>query len=122
MPRWLRWRQRFSEIHGLLSEVYWGGQFEGRFEDRDHAIALWTDGIAVEDDPGVEATLTLNGSSNRKAIGVDVQYGFEQQMMTDTEDENLIIHDLLVKDYPIMLRLTSTKNIFLPIVLKSYTH
>ncbi|MCB0184855.1 MAG: hypothetical protein KDE31_11350 [Caldilineaceae bacterium] len=37
MPRWLSWRQPFGVVRRLL-KLYWGGLFEGRFEERDHAI------------------------------------------------------------------------------------
>lgn len=86
----------------------------------DYLIALWTDGTAADYDPGVETTVILNGFLDHKVAGVDVLHGFEQQLITDTEGGNPIIRDLLVKDYPIILRLTSTKYIFMPIVLKGY--
>ena len=88
----------------------------------DHLIALWTDGVAVEYDPGVSTTLTLPGFSDQRVMGIDVLHGFEQQMITGEEDGNLVIRDLLVKDYPIILRLVSTKYVFLPIVLKDHPH
>jgi hypothetical protein len=40
--------------------------------------------------------------------------------MTDTVDGNLVIRDLLVKDYPIILRLSSTRYVFLPLLSKGY--
>jgi hypothetical protein len=73
----------------------------------NHLIALWTDGVAVEDDPGIPITLTLPGFSDHKVMGVDVLHGFEQQMITGEQDGNLVIRDLLVKDYPILLRLST---------------
>jgi parallel beta-helix repeat protein len=72
----------------------------------DQLVALWTDGVAVEEDPGVPVTLTLPGLSAQEVIGIDVLYGFEQQMITSMEDGNVVIRNLLVKDYPIILRLT----------------
>lgn len=86
----------------------------------DHLIALWTDGVAVDDDPGIRATLILNGFSDHKVMGIDVLNGFQQQMITSNEDRNLVIRNLLVKDYPIILRLAPTRYVFLPIVLKGY--
>lgn len=71
----------------------------------DTLFALWTDGVAVDDDPGVRTTLTFPGLSAQEVIGIDVLNGFEQEMITDVEDGNLVIQDLLVKDYPIILRL-----------------
>ena len=72
----------------------------------DRLLALWTDGVAVDDDPGIEATLTFPSFSAQKVTGIDVLNGFEQQLVTNIEDGNLVIRNLLVKDYPIILRLT----------------
>lgn len=38
VPRWLRVWPRFGELQRML-DIYWGGLFEGKFEDRDRAIA-----------------------------------------------------------------------------------
>lgn len=51
---------------------------------------------------------------------IDVLYGYQQQVITGTVDGNLVIRDLLVNDYPVLLRLRSTKRIFLPSVLKGH--
>jgi len=66
---------------------------------------LWTDGVAVDDDPGVKATLISPGFSAQKVMGIDVLNGFEQQLVVNIENGNLLIHNLLVKDYPIIIRL-----------------
>ena len=71
----------------------------------DRLFALWTHGEAVGDDPGVSVTLTFPGLSTHQVIGIDVLYGFEQELITEMENGNLIISNLLVKDYPIILRL-----------------
>jgi hypothetical protein len=71
----------------------------------DRLIALWTDGVGVDDDPGVRATLTLTGISAQKVTGIDALNGFEQQLITNVEGGNLVVRNLLVKDYPIILRL-----------------
>lgn len=72
----------------------------------DRLFALWTDGVAVDEDPGVKATLTFPGFSARKVIGLDVLNGFEQELIAETENGSLVIRNLLVKDYPIILRIT----------------
>ena len=66
----------------------------------DRLIALWTDGIAVDQDPGVKTTLVIRGISAQKVIGMDILNDFEQQMLTGVEDENLVIRDLFIKDLP----------------------
>jgi hypothetical protein len=72
----------------------------------DWLFALWTDGVAEDHDPGVPTTITFPGLAGHMATGVDVLHGFEQPVIASEEDGNLVIHDLLVKDYPILLRLT----------------
>jgi parallel beta-helix repeat protein len=61
-------------------------------------------GVAVEDDPGIKATLTIPNFSAAEVVGIDVLFGFEQQLIVDAEGGNLVVRDLLVKDYPIFLR------------------
>jgi len=75
--------------------------------DGDRLFAVWTDGVAVDDDPGVPATLTFPGASAKKVIGIDVLHGFEQELIIEMVDGNLVIRNFLIKDYPIILRLTN---------------
>jgi len=84
----------------------------------DHLTALWTDGVAVDDDPGIPATLTIPGFTEHTVTGIDVLHGFQQQLITNEEDGNLVIRDLLVKDYPIILRLYEPNYLFLPGIMK----
>jgi len=81
----------------------------------DRLVALWTNGVAVDDDPGLSATLTIPASTALGMVGIDVLHGFGQQMMPSEEDGNLVIRNLLVKDYPIILRLSPTRHVFLPV-------
>jgi hypothetical protein len=72
----------------------------------DTLVALWTDGVAVDDDPGVATTLTFFPASTiHQVTGIDTLYSFEQPLVTQTVNGNLLVHDFLVKDYPIILRL-----------------
>ena len=74
----------------------------------DTLLALWTDGAAVDYDPGVKATLTFPGVSASRVTSIDVleRGGFEQELITEIESGNLVIRNLLVKDYPMIVRLT----------------
>ena len=47
-----------------------------------------------------------------------MHHGFEQPLATGEEEVDLVIHDLLVKDYPILLRVTPAKRAYLPVVLR----
>ena len=73
--------------------------------DGGRLVALWTDGDAVDDDPGKSATLTFPGFSVQRVTGVDILNRFEQELIARTENGALVIRSLLVKDYPIILRL-----------------
>jgi len=71
----------------------------------DELIALWTDGAAQDDDPGTGVTLVVFGRSAKKVIATDVLRGYEHQLTTSYENGNLVIPDLVLSDYPIILRL-----------------
>jgi len=130
-------RLETSAIVGNLATIFAGSQAESfplqvqttitnvvsytfALPNDDYLVALWNDGVATDYDPGITATLTFSGFVDHSVTGIDALYGYQQQMMTDTVDSNLVIRDLLVKDYPIILRLNSIKYVFLPIVLKGY--
>ena len=69
----------------------------------DRLFALWTHGAASDVDPSISATLTFPGLSGGEVVGIDVLYGFEQNLISSNENGNLVIHDFLVKDYPVIL-------------------
>ena len=69
---------------------------------------MWTDGIAVDDDPGIETSLTIPGSSASQVVGIDVLHGLEQELITVAEDGNIIIPYLMIKDYPLLIRISDT--------------
>ena len=71
----------------------------------DRLLALWTNGVAVDEDPGVQANLLLRGFSVNSVVGVDIRNGMEHEILTSAQNSNLMIRNLLVKDYPIVLRL-----------------
>ncbi|HUW09709.1 MAG TPA: hypothetical protein VM537_08260 [Anaerolineae bacterium] len=51
-------------------------------------------------------------------MGIDVLHGFEQRVIASEEDGNLVIRGLLIEDCPVILRLMSTKSVYLPMGLK----
>jgi hypothetical protein len=105
----------------IASEITNTRHYAFSLPNGDRLVALWTNGIAAEYDPGITTTVTIPGFVDHAVTGIDVLHGFEQQLITSEEDGNLVIRDLLVKDYPIILRLFTTKYVFLPIVLKDHS-
>jgi len=77
-----------------------------RYTNGDRMLAVWTDGIAVDDDPGVPATISFPGLTAETVTGIDVLHGFEQELVFEVDGKDTIIRDLLVKDYPILIRLS----------------
>ena len=72
----------------------------------DRLLAVWTNGAAVEYDPGVNATLTFTFEDSMPAsvTGIDILHGYTQSLAFEVDGNQLIIHDLRVKDYPIIIR------------------
>ena len=77
-----------------------------RYPDGDRMLAVWTDGAAQNEDVGVPATIRFPGLRAGVATGIDVLSGFEQELIFGVDGEDTIVHDLLVKDYPILIRLS----------------
>ena len=74
--------------------------------DGNRLVALWADGVAANDDPGIPSTITIPGFAGWKATGIDVLNGYEQGLIIDDENGDLVISDFLLKDYPIIIRLS----------------
>jgi len=67
-------------------------------------LAVWTNDTAVDDDPGVTANLTLRGSADT-LMGMDALAGFQQELNVSQAAGRLVVDDLVLRDYPILLRL-----------------
>ncbi len=75
--------------------------------NEDKLLAIWIDAKAVDYDPGILSTLVFPGQAGRIAVGIDVLNGFEQQLEATDEGDDLVILDLLIRDYPLIIRLIS---------------
>jgi hypothetical protein len=71
----------------------------------DTLFALWTDGEAVDDDTGVGTTLTFPDLSAQEVTAIDPLNGFEQELIIEVDNGNLVIHNIFVMDYPIILHI-----------------
>jgi hypothetical protein len=75
--------------------------------DGDLLFAFWMDGVATDDDPDATVSLTFPGRSAESVVGIDVLNGFEQDMVTEVRDGDLLVWDVHIRDYPILLRLSA---------------
>jgi hypothetical protein len=48
----------------------------------DYLLAVWNDGIAVDNDSGILSTLTIPNFAGWKATGIDVLNHYEQELVT----------------------------------------
>jgi len=92
-------------VEGEVTNV---SQYAFALSDGDKLVAVWTNDEAVEDDPGTSATLTVSDFSAINVIGVDVYDGFEQELVFEMVNGNLVINNLLIKDYPIFIKFSDT--------------
>lgn len=84
--------------------------------DGAYLVAVWNDGIAVDEDPGVGATLTLPGFAGRMAVGMDPLHSIMQPLVTENAGGALVIRNLRVKDYPLFIRVAPQRRVYLPII------
>lgn len=82
--------------------------------DGDQLLAVWSDGVAADYAAGTPSQLVLSGRAGWDARGIDVLNGFEQDLDTSTQGTDLVIHDFMVRDYPLMIRLTRSSSASAP--------
>jgi hypothetical protein len=82
--------------------------YEFALPNGDRLLAVWRDGVASDGDPGIPTTLTIAGERAKRAIGIDVLNGFQQDLITVKGATTLVIDGLLIEDYPVFIRLTTS--------------
>ena len=73
--------------------------------DGGRLVALWLDTVAADYHPGVNVSLTLESVSSDVVTGIDSLNGFQQPLEARRDRDNLVIRNLLIRDYPLILRL-----------------
>ena len=94
----------------IQSEATNIGYYSFYLTNGDTLIALWTDGVAVDDEPGVKANLSFHGFTTQNVMGIDVLKGLQQPIITSSENGNLTIQNLIVRDYPLILHITKSNT------------
>jgi parallel beta-helix repeat protein len=79
-------------------------------------VALWNDGVALDEDPGADTTLTLPGLANWAVTGVDPLHGIQQPLNAENDGADLVVKHLKLKDYPLLLRLGQPWRTYLPAI------
>jgi hypothetical protein len=97
--------ESFAFTLEMAEEVEYLRQYAFTLPDGDILLAVWRNGNAEEQDTGVSGAITISDFSADMVVGIDPFYGFEQQLLTESVDGSLVINNLMVKDYPIFLRI-----------------
>lgn len=78
--------------------------------DGSHLVSLWDDIVAHDTALGVNTTVTIQDLSAESVVGIDTLNGFEQPLRTNCTDGNVIIPNLVVRDYPLLLHLKKQQS------------
>ena len=73
--------------------------------DGDSMIGLWKHNTTSDFDPGTQATITFPDFSANRVVVIDLIQNLEQELITRVENGNLVIENVLVKDYPLLIKL-----------------
>jgi hypothetical protein len=103
-----RFRQPDLAFH-IDSEADDIASYDFTLPNGDALLALWTDGVAVDDLARVTAEITFQGAADA-VVGLDALAGFQQELITNRTDGKLVLDDVVVPDYPIFLRLSGWRS------------
>lgn len=95
-----------SHVVTIDNEPQMGSIYAFNIPNGDFMIAFWNDNKAVHDYTDIPVTVTIPGQAGKKAAGIDVLYGFKQELITEEVNGDLIIRDMQMKDYPILIQLS----------------
>lgn len=74
-----------------------------RFPEGERMLAVWTDEVAKEEDPGVPAVVTFPGLQAKNVTGIDILNSVKQDLAFEISGDSTIIKDFMIKDYPMLL-------------------
>ena len=81
-------------------------QYAFSYLDGSKLIAVWINDIGTEEDQNIESVVTIPGITASKVVGIDPMYGYEQELNLEIVDRDLVIENLMVKDYPILIKIS----------------
>lgn len=76
-----------------------------KYPDGDRMLAIWTDASARNDDPSYSSSIEFSELITSSVSLIDPLYGIEQKLIFGLEGSSTVVQNLLVKDYPIFIRL-----------------
>jgi hypothetical protein len=73
--------------------------------DKCWLVAFWLPGEGSDDAPDIKSDAIIPQLKCKEAKGIDLLNGTEQELRVYTEGGKTILRGMLIKDYPIMVRL-----------------
>jgi hypothetical protein len=90
---------------GVMTTATHVRQYAFSLPNGDRLVALWNDWLPLDEDPGVPATVMI-GAKGSAVTAIDPLHGTSQRMMTFASGGGTVIKGLLIKDYPVFLRIS----------------
>lgn len=78
--------------------------------DNGLLVAVWLPDKSVDKHPGVRTDVVVKKVNAGRVVGIDTLNGFEQELGFKEEGDQLVIPNLLIRDYPMVLRLSDVKR------------
>jgi hypothetical protein len=71
----------------------------------DLMVGVWLPGKSVDKQPGITTDVIVRAPKCSKVVGIDTLNGIEQELAFRQDGDRLIIPGIVIRDYPLMLRL-----------------
>ena len=84
----------------------------------DRLVALWKDVDIVDVETATPVTLTVPEHGDYTPYGIDPLPGAQQRLAASTSANTLVVQNLLVRDYPLIVRLSPPGRTYLPAVAR----
>ena len=68
-------------------------------------VGLWLPEPSVDRHPGVTTDVVIHTAACRRVVGIDTLNGFEQELRFEQRDGRVVVPQVMVQDYPLLLRL-----------------
>jgi hypothetical protein len=67
--------------------------------------AFWIPGHSRDEHPGKKTNMAFKNVKATHAVGIELLNGFEQELAFEQVGDNVVVHGLLVRDTPLLVRL-----------------
>ncbi len=84
----------------------------------DRLAALWHTTPITDEDTIISVTLRLPGLAvDTMMYAIQVLDGYQQRLVTVQEAEELVLQDILLREYPLLIRIVPRRELYLPLII-----